>query len=802
MDYSEKINKCLQGLTIEQKARLCMGKDAWNTYPIEEENIPNIMMADGPNGLRKQYDEKTASFEEAMPATCFPTSATTACSWDRDLLHEVGRAIGEEAREKNVDMVLGPGINIKRSPLCGRNFEYFSEDPVLAGELGAAIINGTQSTGAGASLKHFAANNREYFRMVSNSVVDERALREIYLEGFEIAVKKGAPYSVMSAYNMLNADYCGEKPMLIEDILRGEWGFDGIVVSDWGAAYNRRCGIVAGMDLEMPYSGAEHTEQLVKAVADGRLDERTLDECVIRMLRFIFKCEENRSRANVCDYKAHHDLARRAAAKSAVLLKNDGNLLPLKKDAKIALIGEFAEKPRYQGAGSSMINPMNLETAIEQFKNYGINYTYAKGFFIQSDQTDEQLAAEAMKAAQAADIAVIMAGLPPGYEMEGVDRTHLDIPQNQNDLIARIAQIKPTVVVLSCGAPILMPWADQVSGILHCYLGGEAGASALAELLTGIANPSGKLAESYPLALKDTPCYHFFDDDRHNVEYRESIYVGYRYYEAANKKVRFPFGFGLSYTRFDYSNLRVSKSEIGRGDEISVRADIRNIGDRDGEEIVQCYVQEKSSPFKKLRAFEKISLKPNECKTVTFTLRERDFSFYQDGWRLQSDSVVSVGSSSDCLPLSAEIAVTGGKPSPVYPLSTNGHWDSVTFYNQFERIPIVSLKSRPFTLNATLTDLDTVAIGRVIHRFARSYVQKNINPGNYLTQDIIMNMLEENPIRALVSMSGGLFTFHMARAVLLLVNGQFIAGIAALFSAIRGMKKAQKEEEKRTELGL
>lgn len=787
----ERIETIISKLTLEQKADLCSGLDAWNTTPVFEAGVPSVLMADGPHGLRKQYDKSSAMLEESIPATCYPAASTTACSWDRALLSEVGEALGSEARSQEVAMVLGPGINIKRSPLCGRNFEYFSEDPVLAGELGAAMIEGIQSTGTGACVKHFAANNREYFRMVSNSVVDKRALREIYLAGFERAIQKAKPYAIMSAYNMLNGVYCGESGALIRDLLRGEWGYGGLVVSDWGACYNRERGITAGLDLEMPYSGEENTERIVRAVNSGTLDEKDLDDCVRRVLEFVFRCEENKKLPYICDMEKNHALARKAAAESAVLLKNE-DVLPLKAESKIALLGEFAEKPRYQGAGSSGINPARLENALDAFRAQGIHYTYAKGFSIADDSTDETLLMEAERAALGCDIAVVIAGLPPRYEVEGIDRTHMRIPQNQIALIERIAKLKPVVVMLCGGAPVEMPWLPSVSALVHCYLGGEAGASAMAQILTGEVNPSGKLAESYPLSLADNPSHHFFSDDRHNVEYRESIYVGYRYYDAAEKEVLFPFGFGLSYTTFEYSDMRSDTGAFSAGGTVTVSALVSNTGNTAGAEVVQCYVKADASPCKSLCGFEKIFLRPGESARVSFTLAERDFSFFDresNTWKLLPDAQIMIGASSRDIRLGVMVDIPGGSVLPSLPVSADGHWDAVHYYGLFDKIPHISFSLHPFTINATLKDFDSAAIGRMVHKLISGFVSKHIDPGGYHSTKIMLQLLEENPMRVLVSMSGGMFTYGMARGVLMIVNGQVFMGLLAFFAAMRKSKK-------------
>jgi len=611
------IDTIISKLTLRQKARLCQGLDAWNTYPVDKLGIPKIMMTDGPHGLRKQFNEKSAILASSVPATCFPTASATACSFDRNLLYDVGRAIGEEARDQDVSLVLGPGINIKRSPLCGRNFEYFSEDPLLSGEMGAAMVLGIQSTGAGACVKHFAANNREYFRMVANSIIDDRALNEIYLSGFKTVIEKAGPFAVMSSYNRMNSNYCGEDRGLLQGILREEMGFSGIVVSDWGAANDRVESIDAGMDLEMPYSGTENTDKIVLAVKNGKLDESRLDDCVHHLLEFVLKCEHNKSLPYNCDFNKHHELARRAAAESAVLLKNGDGILPLSPKQKIALIGGFVQKPRYQGAGSSVINPIHLENISEQFIRYGMDFEYEPGYDFKNLSPDEALIGQAVSTAEELGVAVIFAGLPSVWEIEGIDREGLSMPESHNELIKRVSEVAKTVVVLMGGGPVEMPWLQNVDAVLQFHLGGQAVASAIAEILRGIKNPSGRLAETYPLSISDTPSYNFFSDDNYNAEYRESIYVGYRYFDAIDRDVLFPFGYGLSYTTFSYSGFDIKKDINNAG--VNIRFSIKNTGGRKGAEIPQVYLMSITCKDKKLVAFEKVFLKPGEEKTVEFT---------------------------------------------------------------------------------------------------------------------------------------------------------------------------------------
>ena len=528
-------------LTLEEKASLCDGKDFWHLQDIERLELPSIMVTDGPHGLRKQPEEKTdKKLLSASPATCFPTAVTTAASWDPSLLEEMGKAIGEEALQEGVSVVLGPGVNIKRSPLCGRNFEYFSEDPYLAGEMAAAMVNGLQSVGVGASVKHFAGNNQETRRLTIDTVADERTLREIYFPAFETAVKKAQPWTIMNSYNRLNGTYTAENRWLLTDVLRKEWGFEGLVVTDWGAENDRVAGIKAGGDLEMPTSAGLGAAKIVQAVADGSLSEDELNECVDRVLDLILKGEENRKNF-LYDKRAHHELARKIAAQSMVLLKNDEDILPLKPGQTVAVIGEMARAPRYQGAGSSGINPNQLDNAFEQLMAAGVKVLYAAGYNKKNDTPDARLIGEAAALAKKADVALVFAGLTERYESEGYDRKHMQMPADHNALIEAVARANPnTVVVLQGGSPVEMPWLPYVKGLLNAYLGGQASGAAVTDLLTGKKSPSGKLAETYPLCLADTPCYGNFPGSQKTVEYREGIYVGYRYYDTAEKRCSSP----------------------------------------------------------------------------------------------------------------------------------------------------------------------------------------------------------------------------------------------------------------------
>ena len=625
----DRVTSIISQMTLEEKASLCSGKDFWHLKGIERFGIPEIMVTDGPHGLRKQSGEADhLGLNQSVRATCFPTAVTTASGWDRDNLFEMGKAIGEECVQEEVSVILGPGTNIKRSPLCGRNFEYFSEDPFLAGEMSAAWINGVQSQGIGTSLKHFAANNQEKARMVSNSVIDERALREIYLTAFEIAVKKAQPWTIMCSYNRINNVYSCENQWLLNDVLRGEWGFHGLVMTDWGAMNERTKALEAGLELEMPSSGGYNDRKIVEAVREGRMKESVLDCAVTRILTAVLKAQEVKKKNY--DKDLHHNLAQKIAEESIVLLKNDG-MLPLNKDVSYAVIGAFAEKPRYQGAGSSKINPHRVDGALEALRNMGIKCEYAQGYELYSDGIRQEYIDEAVACAARAGGAVIFAGLPDSYESEGFDRSHLDMPKNHNALIEAVARVNPHVtVVLQCGSPVMMPWKDEVEGIVLSYLGGEAAGSASAKVLTGEVNPSGRLAETFPMHLEDTPCYNNFAKEVKDVEYRESILAGYRYYEWADIPVLYPFGHGLSYTEFTYEGMKLEwDDDAGKG---CAKVTLSNKGKKAGSEVVQLYIGKEYSCVmrapKELKGFQKVFLNPQETKTVKLLLDKRSFSYY------------------------------------------------------------------------------------------------------------------------------------------------------------------------------
>ena len=621
-------------MTLEEKAGMCSGLDFWHLKSVERLGIPEVMVSDGPHGLRKQDDKGDhLGMNDSIKAVCFPPAALSACSFDRNLMESMGETIGREAQANDVSVVLGPAVNIKRSPLCGRNFEYYSEDPYLAGEIAAAFINGVQSQHVGTSIKHFAANNQEYHRMSNSSEADERTLREIYFPAFETAVKKAQPYTFMCSYNQINGTFASENKWLLTDVLRNDWGFEGYVMSDWGAVNDRVKGLEAGLELEMPGSNGTNDTLIIEAVKNGALKEEVLDQAVERILNIIYKYADHRTPQEFTMEKDHEE-ARRIAEESMVLLKNADQILPLKASEKVAFVGGFAKKPRFQGGGSSHINCFKITNALESVPA-DAQVTYAEGFPADKDLYDEKLAAEAVQAAKTADKVVIFAGLPDSFESEGYDRSHMRLPECQNRLIGEILEVQPnTVVVLHNGSPVEMPWINDVKGILEAYLGGQAGGAAVANILYGIVNPSGKLAETIPVKLADNPSYlNFGGGDK--VEYREGVFVGYRYYDTKQMEVAYPFGYGLSYTTFTYSNLQISNTNPTEKDTITVSVDVTNTGKVAGKEVVQLYASYPDSkverPSKQLRAFKRIPIKAGETREVTLTVPKEELGYWNEG---------------------------------------------------------------------------------------------------------------------------------------------------------------------------
>lgn len=660
----QKIRELISQMTIEEKAGFCTGKDFWHLRGVERLGIPSVLVSDGPHGLRKQIkNEDHLGLSDSITAICFPAGCAIASSFSREAVRGMGEEYGSLAHAEDVSVVLGPAINMKRSPLCGRNFEYYSEDPHLSSQLAVEYVKGVQSKHVGACPKHFAANNQEYRRMTSNSVVDERTLREIYLAAFEDVVKEGKPWSVMSSYNKLNGTYTSEHPWLLTEVLRKEWGFDGFVVSDWGAADDPVASADAGLNVEMPGPGPDSVKRIAEAVKNGTLAEEKLDALVEQMLEMRYRYLEHRNADETYDYEHGHAVAKKLAEESAVLLKNDGGVLPLDESEKVLLVGEFAKVPRYQGGGSSHIHSYKISSVYEEVKD-NPNISYVQGY---AKETDEALLAEAVEAAKKADKVVIFAGLPEEMESEGFDRKHLEMPQCQNQLIQAVAEVQPdTIVVLHNGSPVAMPWADQVKGILELYLGGEAVGEAAADLLYGKVNPSGRLAETFPLRVEDTPCYPYFGKEKEDVVYREGSMIGYRHYVTRKIPVQFPFGYGLSYSKFVYMDLVLDKESMKDTEQLIVSVDVTNISKIAGKEVVQLYVaadyKNVVTPARELRAFDKISLEPGEKKTVRFTLDKRAFAYWNEeigDWEAPSGTYkIQIGRSAENMILEKEIHLT------------------------------------------------------------------------------------------------------------------------------------------------
>lgn len=805
------IKGLLDKLTLEEKASLCSGSDFWHTEGIERLDIPSIMVTDGPHGLRKQGGESDhVGLSESVKATCFPTASATASSWDVDLLHEMGLALGEECLQEEVSVLLGPGANIKRSPLCGRNFEYISEDPYLTGEIGTALVKGIQSKGIGTSLKHFAVNNQEYRRMATESVVDERTLREIYLSGFEAVVKESQPWTLMCAYNKVDSVYCSDNKKLLTDILKEEWGHTGLVMTDWGAMNDRVLGIKAGLELEMPSSGGLNDARIVEAVKAGILSEADLDKAVTRLLELILKSSESLKPGYKYDSDEHNDLARRVAANSAVLLKNDESILPLSKDDKIAVIGEFARSPRYQGAGSSLIQPIKITSIVDELKAQKISHGFSQGYSVKTDEVDDHLIAAAVEKAKKYDTAVVVVGLTDDYESEGFDRTHLSMPKNHRALVEAVAQVNENViVVLQNGAPIEIPWLKDVKAVLECYLGGQASGGGAVDLLFGDVNPSGKLAETFPISLEDDLASNWFGMGPKTVEYRESIYVGYRYYDTANAPVQFPFGYGLSYTEFEYSDIQISHDTIVDTQEVEVSFKVKNIGSVYGSEVVQLYVKDIEStifrPEKELKGFAKVHLQPGEETQVHLSLDQRAFAYYNTSisdWHVESGEFsIQVGASSRDIKLQTQIQVTSSMSEvtvPDYRQIAPEYYEIGSGQKDFSDKSFEALLKRKiptnmvdenelFTINSTLEDVCVTFVGRQLHKMITKNFMKMVGDedANESTVRMMKSVVNDMPVRSMVLMGGGQFNFKMADGLLQMMNGQFIRG---LVKVIKGRK--------------
>lgn len=797
-----KIKEVIAKMTLEDKIRLCSGASFWESENMEQYGIPSFFMSDGPHGLRTQKGESDhLGINQSEKATCFPTASASASSWNPELLRRMGEAIGEEALHYGVDVVLGPGVCMKRNPLCGRNFEYFSEDPYLAGVMGTNWIQGVQSRGVGTSLKHYAANNQEQDRMMGDSMVDERALREIYLSAFEMAVKEGQPDTVMCSYNKINGTFSSDSKMLLTDILRSEWGFQGLVVTDWGAMNDRVKAFQAGCDLEMPSSSGMFDEDVKRAVEEGKLSEADIDACVERVIRLAWKARD--TRGGISDYpldvEAHHNLARKIAAESAVLLKNENGILPLKKTAEIALCGAMAETVRYQGAGSSHINPTKLSSLKASMEAAGGNVTYYPSYELSGERNACGLQ-RAVDGAKEADVAVLVVGLPDSYESEGYDRKHMSMPESHCELVREIAKVNPNVVVvLMGGSPVEMPWLDDAKAVLNLYLGGQAAGEAGADLLYGAENPSGKLAETYPVSYKDCSSSETFGINPRQVEYAESIYVGYRYYEKAGIPVQFPFGYGLSYTQFLLSDFNIKSDENTAGadfvwnlsetdGELVVSCRVKNTGCRAGAEVVQIYVADQTPHIfkaeKELKGFCKVYLEAGEEKEVTVTLNRRSFAHYDVNTRewevLTGKYQIQAGTSSSDICLVKDIRVQGT-------VDTLGYGEIPEWYvrpsgkpsvSDFEKLygqeikPFELEKPGDYTLLNTMNDMkENPAVHQIMEGMKSGILQScggdEDNPEFLFTINIVFN----TPLIRLVQQGGGMTPLAMMQAAVACANG-------------------------------
>lgn len=793
------LKELVDELTLEEKAKLLEGIDAWCTAPIERLGIPSIWVADGPHGLRKQVSNTELSPESGnVQAVCFPSASGLAASFNRGVFAKLGETLADECLAEDVNIILGPAINIKRSPLCGRNFEYISEDPYLTGQLASAYVKGVQTRNVGVSVKHFAANNQEKRRMTIDDVIDERTLREIYLSAFEEVVKTAHPDSLMCSYNAINSVHSSENPWLLKKVLREEWGFDGFVMSDWGAVYNRPLGVEAGLDLQMPSSGGIDSAKVVAAVQNGKLDAGYVDIAVTNILEKVDKYKgipllhendaDTQSEKVVPEFNRveDHKKAHRVARECMVLLKNE-SMLPLNPSQKILFVGEFAVEPRYQGCGSSRINPTKVTSPLAAARRI-TDVKYVKGFSATQDKEDDKLIKEAIAAAKRANVTVVFAGLPDSFESEGFDRSSLNLPNCQNRLIRELAAVTPNLIVcLQNGSPVTMPWINEVDAVLECYLAGEACGEATADILFGKTNPSGKLAETFPLSIKDTPCYENFPGGQRTVEYREAIYVGYRYYDKVNQPVLFPFGHGLSYTTFEYSDLTVNN----KVDSVEVKFRLKNTGDRAGAEVAQIYVGKPTGnvfrAMRELKGFEKVFLKPGEEQEVDINLSHRSFAYYSlstGKWCVEPGIyTICVGASSRDIRLRGVVSIESEyddiyllKPDeiPTYFFGDPKKVSDEEFTNILcHPIPAADFEEGyEFTCDNSLDDVKNTKWGGVLYKIATLACKGRSMHGS---SDMFLTGVTESPLRNYFAMSRGLFSEESAHAMMELINNRDVA---------------------------
>lgn len=796
MKHADTINK----LTLEQKCVLLSGADVFKTRAIPSADIPSIWLSDGPHGLRKQAGESDhLGLNPSEPATCFPTAATVACSWNPELGEAIGEALGEEAIEQGVNVVLGPGLNMKRNPLCGRNFEYFSEDPYLAGKLAAAYIRGIQKKGIAACPKHFAVNNQETRRMASDSIVDERALREIYLTGFEIAVKEGNPQTIMTSYNLINGVYANENEHLLCDILKKDWGYEGAVVTDWGCSNDHALGVKMGSTLEMPAPGGDSVRELLKAVKQGKITEADVDARVEELLELIFTTnhtlqEARRLSKDKADEKAHHLLARRAAEESLVLLRNEEELLPLASGTGVGIIGDFAEKPRYQGAGSSMVNVRHADSLLECMKDAGLNLIgYAQGFD-RLGAPDELRKAEAVELARKAEVVIVCLGLNEVQESEGLDRTDMKINTNQIETLHAVAQVNSNVVVvLHAGSSVETLWRKDCKAMLYACLGGEAGAQAVADALTGRVNPCGKLAETWPEHYEEVPAKDHFAGDRHGVEYRESVYIGYRYYQKAQVPVAYPFGYGLSYTKFTYEQLEIEKDRVS--------FQVTNTGDKAGAAIPQLYLSRPGkavfSPVRELKGFARVYLESGESKKVSIELDDKAFRYWNvktNQWEVESgEYTITIGSSCQQPELQGSLAVEGTHAPLPYDSRNMPHYESGQITQvtteEFQELLGYEIPKDTIRINRNMTigeiNHGRSPIGWLAWRILTTLLNSSLKKGN---PDLNLLFIYNMPLRGIAKMTNGMVSMGMVDGMVMELKGFWVIGIVKiLIEFIRNM---------------
>lgn len=808
LKYQNMISK----MSLEEKCYMFSGKDFWQTRSVERLGIKNIMLADGPHGVRKQEGTgDQLGLNPSLPATCFPTAATIANSWDPALGEEIGRVIGEEAASQGISVLLGPGLNIKRNPLCGRNFEYFSEDPYLAGKMAAGYIRGIQENGVAACPKHFAVNSQELRRMASDSVVDERTLREIYLTGFEIAVKEAKPGSLMTSYNRVNGVYANENEHLLQEILRDEWGFDGFVVSDWGGSNDHVEGVRAGAHLEMPTTGGDSDEELIQAVREGRISEELIDKRLDEILDVIFSAGEavEKAAGSTFDMETHHQAAERASEQSIVLLKNEDNILPLKKGTSVALIGDFADTPRYQGAGSSGVNPTKLDSAKAVIGQFDLKVAGFERGYPRVGPRNIMLRDQAVELAKHVDVVLLYLGLDEISESEGLDRKHMRLPESQIELLHKIAEVnRNIVVVMAAGSPVEMPWLDKCKALIHGYLCGQAGAAAMLKAIMGEVNPSGKLSETYPIVYEDTPSAPYFPAEQRNAEYREGLYVGYRYFETVKKPVLFPFGYGLSYTTFEYTDLHMEVHEENRENPVTVSFQITNTGKVDGAEVAQIYVSAKEPsvyrPAKELKGFVKVFLRAGESREVAVPLDDKAFRYFNvktnrfeiDGGEYE----IMAGASAADIRLSGTVVIVGTKA----PVSCG--MEKLPDYAKGEILSVSDVEWKELLgheipdakWSGTLEANDAICqmyyaksiLARLVYKVLTGMLNKSIKKGK---PDLNITFIYNMPFRGIGKMTGGIVSQYMVDGIVKMVNGRFFAGVGQVISGFFKQRKVLKK---------